>query len=103
MLHINEMRSNTRRSTTDRRISDRRIISYPFGSPEWLANIEASYLYCPKYDRRKFNRRGIERRSLDRRQQQLSEYDSRDKRYHQLVLTREERKLIEDLYLSDLS
>ena len=103
MLKINEMRNNTRRSTQTRRIADRRTILDPFGSPEWLANIEANYLYCPKYDRRKFNRRGSERRVFDRRQQQLSEYDSTDKRSHQLILTREERKLIEDLFLSDLS
>lgn len=102
MLNINEMRANTRRSDSDRRVADRRMNSHAFGSPEWFDNIKASYAYCPKFDRRKLDRRSNERRMEDRRQQQLSEYSGRNNKRHQLVLTPEERKLIEDLYLNDL-
>jgi hypothetical protein len=103
MLNINELRHKTRRVSATRRNTDRRVASYVFSSPEWQANIEANYAYCPKFERRQLTRRDDERRSLDRRQHAVSNYTPSDKRAPQLVLTREERRLIEDLYLCDLS
>jgi hypothetical protein len=85
-----------------RRTADRRNIPYPFGSPEWVENIKQHYLAWPKSNRRDACRRSNERREPDRRQQQLSEQRRSEQKYSPILLTQEERKLIEDLYLSDL-
>ena len=59
-------RSESRR-TSDRRSKNRRIISYEFGSPEWIDNIQNNYLVWPKEERRKEDRRKSERRANERR------------------------------------
>lgn len=84
-----------------RRVADRRKIPYPFGSPEWVENIKKHYLAWPKVNRRDVNRRTNERRAVDRRLQQLSEQRRSEKKYSMILLTQEERKLLEDLYMSD--
>jgi hypothetical protein len=101
-MNLNDFRRNPRRSSISRRVNDRRKIPYPFGSPEWVRNIENHYLALPKSNRRHLNRRNEERRAPDRRQQQLSEQLRSEKKYSPILLTQEERKLIEDLYLNDL-
>lgn len=102
MFSINELRNNMRRAHSTRRVADRRVATYAFGSvEEWQANIAANYVYCPNVERRLVNRRGLDRRALERRQLRQAVQNQSVKNYHQLILTREERKLIEDIYLYD--
>jgi hypothetical protein len=101
-MNLYDFRRNPRRSSMTRRTTDRRSVPYPFGSPEWIENIKKNYLAWPKYNRRDVCRRHNERREPDRRQQQLSEQHRSEQKFSMILLTQEERKLIEDLYLSDL-
>jgi hypothetical protein len=101
-MNLYDFRRNPRRVLTCRRRDDRRKINYPFGSPEWQKNIENYYLAWPKTNRRDANRRNDERRAPDRRQQQLSEQRRSEKKYSPILVTQEERKLIEDLYNNEL-
>ncbi len=101
-MNLYDFRRKSRRSSTTRRMDDRRKIPYPFGSPEWVENIKNHYLAWPKANRRDMSRRSNERRAIERRQQLLSEQRRSEKKYSPVLLTQEERKLIEDLYLSDL-
>lgn len=100
-MNINELRTNTRRLIQTRRQMDRRIILFAFNSPEWLENIKINYLVCPKFDRRENLRRKNERRKFDRRHLQHDYQPSLDQQYTRIFLTREERKLIQELYLCD--
>lgn len=100
-MNLYDFRRNPRRSSMTRRVDDRRKIPYPFGSREWVENIKKHYLAWPKSNRRDANRRCDERRALERREQQLSEQRRSEKKYSPILLTQEERKLIEDLYLTD--
>jgi hypothetical protein len=86
-----------------RRADDRRKIPYPFGSREWVENIKNHYLAWPKSNRRDQSRRSDERRALERREQQLSEQRRSEIKYSAILLTQEERKLIEDLYQHDMN
>ena len=101
-MSIYDFRRNPRRSTASRRIDDRRKIPYPFGSLEWQKNIENYYLAWPKSNRRNMDRRNDERREPDRRHQQLSEQLRSAKKFSPILLTQEEKKLIEELYFSEL-
>ncbi len=101
-MNISDLRNNSRRAAATRRATDRRTIAYPFGSSEWQENIQKNYLAWPKTDRRQADRRRTERREAERRLQQLSEQSRSEQKYSHILLTREERKLIEDLYLYDL-
>lgn len=100
-MNLYDFRRNSRRTNMNRRIDDRRNIPYPFGSQEWVENIKNHYLAWPKSNRRDQNRRSDDRRALERREQQLSEQRRSEIKYSRILLTHEERKLIEDLYLSD--
>ncbi|MDO9168331.1 MAG: hypothetical protein Q7U18_04445 [Methylobacter sp.] len=100
-MNLYDFRHNPRRSLMTRRVADRRKTPYPFGSPEWVENIKKHYLAWPKVNRRNLNRRTNERRAVDRRLQQLSEQRRSEKKYSMILLTQEERKLLEDLYMSD--
>lgn len=100
-MNIIEMRKNLRRSLVTQRIADRRKVPYEFGSPEWLEYIIKNHLDRPKFNRRKADRRSDKRRLPDRRQQ-LAESVRSEKKYARIFLTPAERKLLEDLYLSDL-
>jgi len=97
-----DFRHNLRRSVMTRRMTDRREIPYPFGSPEWEENIKKHYLAWPKANRRNVSRRSDDRRVLERRDQLLSEQRRSEKKHSPILLTQEEKKLIEDLYMSDL-
>ncbi|MGZ5014201.1 MAG: hypothetical protein ACXWFX_00730 [Methylobacter sp.] len=100
-MNLYDLRRRPRRSSMTRRITDRRKTPYPFGSPEWIENIKDHYLAWPKSNRRDMSRRSNDRRAIDRRQQMLSEQRRSEKKYSPILITEEERKLIEDLYLSD--
>lgn len=103
-MNIINLRKNLRRLSKTRRIADRRVIPYEFGTPEWEENIKKNYLVWPKTDRRKQDRRVAERRVPDRRQNHLQtiERSRLERKYARILLTPEERKLIEDIYLRDL-
>ncbi|MGZ5008113.1 MAG: hypothetical protein ACXWE9_02400 [Methylobacter sp.] len=100
-MDLYDLRRRSRRSSTTRRETDRRKTPYPFGSPEWIENIKNHYLAWPKSNRRDISRRGTERRAIERRQQSLSEQRRSEQKYSPILLTEEERRLIEDLYLND--
>jgi hypothetical protein len=100
-MNIIELRKNLRRSSVTQRITDRRKVPYEFGSPEWLEYIKENHLDLPAFNRRKADRRSDKRRLPDRRQQ-LAESVHSEKKYARIFLTPAERKLLEDLYLSDL-
>jgi hypothetical protein len=68
-----------------------------------VENIKEHYLAWPKSNRRNIGRRSNERRVIGRRLHQLSEQRRSEIKYSSLLLTQEERKLIEDLYLGDLN
>lgn len=101
-MNLYDYRRKPRRSVMTRRIDDRREIPHPFGSPEWVENIKNHYLAWPISDRRAMSRRSDERRAVERRQLSLSEQSRSEKKYSPVLLTQEERKLIEDLFLCDL-
>lgn len=101
-MYLFDFRRNPRRASLIRRTADRRKITYPFGSQEWVENIKEYYLAWPKSNRREQSRRCNERRALERREQQLSEQHRSEIKYSPILLTQEERKLIEELYLHDL-
>mgnify|MGYP001636545549 CR=1 FL=1 len=100
-MNIINLRKGLRRSAETRRVSDILKVPYPFGSPKWVENIQKHYLAWPKEDRRSDSRRSNDRRSPDRRQQRMSEQRMTARKYSKILLSREELKLIEDLYLSD--
>ena len=100
-MNIIDLRKSLRRSSVTQRITDRRKVPYEFGSPEWLEYLKKNHLDCPKFNRRKADRRNDKRRLPDRRQQ-LAEAVRPEKKYARIFLTPAERKLLEDLYLSDL-
>ena len=103
-MNIINLRRNLRRLSKTRRIADRRIVPYEFGTPEWEEHIKAHYLAWPKTDRRKQERRVNERRVPDRRSSHVQppEHSRFEKKYARILLTPEERKLIEDMYLKDM-
>ncbi len=100
-MNIIELRKTLRRSSVTQRITERRKIPYEFGTPEWLEYIKQNHLDRPIYNRRKEDRRNDKRRLPDRRQQ-LAETVRSENNYGRIFLTPAERKLLEDLYLSDL-
>ncbi|MEQ1637723.1 MAG: hypothetical protein ABL903_13640 [Methylococcales bacterium] len=100
-MNIINLRKDPRRSVESRRIVDRRKVPYEFGSPQWIENIKQNYLAWPIRDRRVEARRNDERRNPDRRHQQLSEQRRSEKKFSRIVLTPEELKLIEDLYMNE--
>ncbi|MDT4287938.1 hypothetical protein RO575_00025 [Methylomonas sp. MO1] len=100
-MSAHELRAQARRSVQTRRLRDRRQTDYPFGSPEWLENIKNAYVAWPKADRRDHMRRAEDRRMADRRHTQASEQQRAAQKYSRVVLTSEERRLIQSLYLPD--
>lgn len=100
-MNIIELRKNLRRSSVTQRITDRRKVPYEFGSPEWIEYIKKNHLDRPKFNRRQADRRNDKRCLSDRRQQHAESVRS-EKKYARIFLTPAERKLLEDLYLSDL-
>lgn len=104
-MNIINLRKNLRRLSKTRRIADRRVVPFEFGTPEWEENIKKNYLAWPKTDRRKQDRRVGERRVPERRQSghlETLERSRLERKYARILLTPEERKLIEDMYLKDL-
>ena len=100
-MHIYDLRRGPRRTSMPRRTANRRTAPYPFGSPEWIENVKKNYVAWPKSDRRDVSRRSNERRAPDRRYQHFAEQHYSEQKYSKILLTQEERQLIEDIYMSD--
>lgn len=100
-MNLYDFRRSLRRTTMVRRRNDRRIAPYSFGSSEWIENVKKNYVVWPKWNRRGTSRRSNERRSSDRRYQQLSDQSRSEQKYSTILLTEEEKQLIEDIFKSD--
>ncbi len=95
-MHIINLRKNVQRTDHGRRLSDRRNISHPFGSLKWIEHVQQNYVAYPRQERRQQNRRVAERR-----QETLSEHDLSLRKFSSNLLSREELKLLEELYFMD--
>ncbi|OYV19181.1 MAG: hypothetical protein CG439_991 [Methylococcaceae bacterium NSP1-2] len=97
IMNIIDLRKKLQQSSTDRCVSDRRKVSYLFGSPEWLEYMKNNKLEYSTEERRKIIRRYEDR-------EQLTEPEALDSEanYKRIFLTAGERKLLQDIYLSDL-
>jgi len=76
-------------------ITDLRKVAYKFGSPEWLEYLKSNHIIYPLADRRKASQ-------SEDAQQEIAEAASHEKKYVRIFLSPEEKKLIQDVYLSDL-
>jgi hypothetical protein len=98
-MNIIDLRKNFRRSLMDPRISEQEKSVSEMDLPEWgaemIANNKTSNMSQP--DRRKMDRRRNTQSSV-----QLAETGASKKTYTRILLTPAERRLIEDMYLSDL-
>ncbi len=94
-MNIIDLRKKLLQSSTDRRVYvDRRKVSYQFGSPEWKEYMKNNNLDCMEEERRKIIRREIDREATDKTT------DS-EKPYRRIFLTPKEKKLLQDIYLTD--
>lgn len=93
-MNIIDLRKKLLQSSTTGQVFDRRKISYQFGSPEWLAFMTDNNLDCPAEDRRKIIRREEDREPSNEVVQ--SEFT-----HKRLALTAGERRLLQDIYLTD--
>ena len=94
-MNIIDLRKNLRDSNINQRTTDRRQNPYPFGSPEWHEYIIKNGLERPSQDRRTVLRRASDRLAA-------SEKNRHERPYKRILLTPAEKKLLEDMYLSDL-
>lgn len=99
-MKTNNLRNRARRFLDNRRNDDRRKVTHDFGTEEWIENVKLNYFAWPRHDRRLDDRRSDERRASERRIKH--QVESRDfEQHHHNVLTQEERKMINHLYLND--
>jgi hypothetical protein len=97
-MNIIDLRKKLLQSSTERRVySDRRGVPYQFGSPEWQEYIKNNNIKCPEEDRRQ-----LIRREADRGLSVETEDSESNKTHRRILLTPGERKLLQDIYLSDL-
>lgn len=89
---MDNSRRKNRRSET-RRKEERRVISFEFGSQEWLDMITELYFLCPKEDQRVQARRVGERRELERRQS-----PSLRQKQDANLLSDEERQMLTEIW-----
>ena len=87
---------NSRQS--ERRLKERRIMTYAFGSTEWLKAIKQDYLLWPKQDRRRQDRRQNLRRIKNTGRSTSSVYT----KTMQNLLTEEEKQMLNELIQSDI-
>lgn len=102
MMNIVNLRKELRRAAETRRMTDRRVAPYQFGSQQWLEHVQQTYAACPHSERRTAGRRSNDRRLPDRRREQFAEQRRSHRKFSEVLLTREELRLIEDLYLGDV-
>ena len=97
-MNIIDLRNKLQQSSTERRISsDNRKVFYQFGSPEWLERMKNKELKYLEEERRKIIRRGEDQESITE-----SETIDTEKTVKRIFLTPGEKKLLQDIYLSDL-
>ncbi|MFI3219998.1 MAG: hypothetical protein QX189_12920 [Methylococcales bacterium] len=97
-MNIIDLRNKLQQSSTERRISsDNRKVSYQFGSPEWLERMKNKELKYLEEERRKIIRRSEDQESIAE-----SETIDTEKTVKRIFLTPGEKKLLQDIYLSDL-
>ncbi|GAB6140059.1 hypothetical protein JCM14076_07880 [Methylosoma difficile] len=105
-MNIIDLRTNLRRAAEDRRKIERRKNPHPFGSAEWLAYLSENDIEAPTEDGRDSERRAIKnRKESDQRSSSDDISEERikfEKKYERIFLTPAERKLLEDMYLTDL-
>ena len=100
-MATNNTRQKTRRNH-ERRLKERRINCFAFSSPEWREMIQQEYLLWPKEDRRKADRRRSARRMKSRRVQKNGKLRMpRQSSNLSDLLTKEEKKMINELIQSD--
>jgi hypothetical protein len=90
------------RRQSERRCEERRVVTYEFGSDEWIEMIQQNYLLWPKQDRRVQDRRKLPRRKASRRLYAGDRPESR--KYPKSLsdlLTSEEKQMLNDLIQSD--
>lgn len=95
-MNIIDLRNKLQQSSMDSRAADRRKVGYSFGSPEWLEYTKNNNLRSLAADRR--NRI---RRSEDSAQSTEANTTTSDTHYTRIFLTAGERRLLQDIYLSD--
>ncbi|MEI6707558.1 MAG: hypothetical protein WCK96_10545 [Methylococcales bacterium] len=97
-MNIIDLRNKLQQSSTERRISsDNRKVFYQFGSPEWLERMKNKELKYLEEERRKIIRRSEDQESITE-----SETIDTEKTVKRIFLTPGEKKLLQDIYLSDL-
>ena len=93
-MNIIDLRKKLLQSSEQRVYCDRRKVAYQFGSPEWLEYIKNNDFDCPEEDRRHLIRRKADcESSLDNSDAEIH--------HNRLFLTAGERRLLQDIYLTD--
>ena len=96
-MNIIDLRKKLLQSSTERRVySDRRKVPYQFGSSEWLEYMKNNQLECPEKDRR-----NTIRREADKTLSPTTDSTDSRKSYRRIYLTANEKKLLQDIYLTD--
>lgn len=99
IMNIIDLRKKLQQSsTTERRVVDRREVSYQFGSPEWLEYMKDNNFEVPEEERRTMIRRSEDRKQSSEEPEAIDSGTP----YRRIFLTPNERKLLQDIYLSDL-
>lgn len=96
-MNIIDLRDTFIETPTGKKIKDRRKNPYPYGTQEWRNYIIKNGFEFPPSDRRDNNRR-----NTDNSAPVASQGDKPEKPYVRILLTPAEKKLLEDLYLSEL-
>ncbi|MFZ2451202.1 MAG: hypothetical protein WAW36_11845 [Methylovulum miyakonense] len=94
-MNIIDLRKNLFTSPANQRTGDRRKNPHPFGSQEWRDYLYKNGLEPPTFDRRKTIRRASD-------QQAQAEIEPSERPYARILLTPAEKKLLVDMYLTDL-
>ncbi|MGR8941544.1 MAG: hypothetical protein ACU83V_11015 [Gammaproteobacteria bacterium] len=102
-MNIINLRKNVRRAADTRPNSDRRSGSNPLSAAEMQEKMQKGETSYPKFNRRKAERRTKDRRSpVSASQHESDQHIPRGTKYARFLLTRGERNLIQDMFLSDL-
>ncbi|MCF6203032.1 MAG: hypothetical protein L3J59_05070 [Methylococcaceae bacterium] len=99
MISEDPRKKNRRRA--ERRAKERRVITYAFGSPEWINAIQKDYLLWPKEDRRGKDRRNNSRRQGKRRTKNAAIPESTNTSQMYSLLTTEEKQMLNELSQSN--
>lgn len=102
MASKDDDRQKSRRQS-ERRSEERRLVTFEFGSDEWVEMIKQNYLLWPKEDRRVQDRRQLARRKANRRTKGRDGPKNREyPKSLSDLLTAEEKQMLNELIQSDL-